>query len=130
MLLSTASEFLLGLYCKGNPRRVSCGNHFDKENIPNNQRANKREVFMVPAKKGAEGIGEKKTHEKRKKKSKCALFSLLLLMLIPDGGLGKVFSLCCVCASLKCFVLFFLQFSFLLLFFLCIRNVLFNFFLF
>lgn len=117
MLLSTASEFLLGLYCKGNPRRVSCGNHFDKENIPNNQRANKREVFMVLAMEGAEGIGEKKTHEKRKKKSKCALFSLLLLlMLIPDGGLGKVFSLCCVCVSQVFYFVFSSVFFFVVVF--------------
>lgn len=67
--------------------------------------------------RGEEGIGEKKTHKKREKKSKCALFSpllllLLLLMLIPNGGLGKVFSLLCVRLSSVLYFVFLLCYCF------------------
>lgn len=58
-------------------------NHFDKENIPNNQRANKSETNEA-----FYGLVQSlRTHEKRREeKSKCAKRGFL--MLIPEVGAG------------------------------------------
>lgn len=48
---------------------------------------------------------KRKPTKNAKRNQNARFFLLLLLMLIPDGGLGKVFSLCCVCVSqVFCFV--------------------------